>query len=164
MSTDTEKDQSGVANGDNDSCLADELVTASNQQSKRTAEQDAENEVPSSASSGTPLDETGFEGGTTAMYLRARGERPTQDSKLPYNCDVPMLIEGIEDRYRHVWGSYLDLARHFEKHGPPEEATCYREKFHHFCQFEMNLWQLSVEEWWRHKRRCCLRSSKRCAR
>ena len=147
----TKKDQPTTAAEDDDFCLADGVAEAGGGEIERTNGQDAAPDVSSSASSGIPPDETALEGGLTAIYLRARGERAAQDSKLPFNCDVPMLIEEIEDRYRHLWGSYLALARHFEKHGPPEEATRYNEKFHHFCQFEMNLYLLSVEEWWRHK-------------
>ncbi len=70
---------------------------------------------------------------------------------LPPNCDVPMLIEEIEDGYRHLWGSYLALARHFEASGDAKQAAIYNEKFHHFCRFEMDLCLLSPQEWWTHK-------------
>ena len=70
---------------------------------------------------------------------------------LPPNCDVPMLIEEIEDGYRHLWGSYLALARHFEEHGPEEEATRYNEKYRETFRIEGELWRLSPQEWWTHK-------------
>ncbi len=171
METSAKKDQPTAADEDDDFCLADTLVGMSDEEIERMAERDAESEVSSCALSGIPLDQTALEGGLTALYLRVRAERaakqqapgsspmtsPAPDTpdanavrpgKLPYHCDVPMLIEEIEDGYRHVWGNYLALARHFEQHGPEEEAARYNEKYKALFQVESDLWKFSPEQWW----------------
>lgn len=176
METSTENDEYQPPGDDDDFCLADTVVGMSDEEIARLAKQEAESEVSSSALSGIPLDQAPLEEGLTMMYLRVRAERtaehaakhqaagssllisPAPDApigielgNLPPNCDVPMLIEEIEDGYRHLWGSYLALARHFEEHGPQEEATRYNEKYRETIRVESDLWQLSPQEWWTHK-------------
>lgn len=153
-------------------CLADTLTGMSDEEIARMAKQEAESEVSSCALSGIPLDQAPLEEGLTMVYLRVRAEQaakqkaasaspgtsPLPDTpivielgNLPPNCDVPMLIEEIEDSYRHLWGSYLALARHFEASGDAGQAAIYNEKFDHFCRLEMDLYLLSPHAWWTHK-------------
>lgn len=78
----------------------------------------------------------------TAADDASRYPKPFRDPSV--TCDV------VHDCYQHVWGGYLALARHFEAVGEAAQAAIYNEKFHHFCRFELDLWQLSDDEQWRH--------------
>ena len=75
----------------------------------------------------------------------------TQPAKPQPDKDVAMTYEVVESSYRHLWGGYLALARHFEKHGPQEEAARYNEKYWATTKFELELYKLTPAELWTHK-------------
>lgn len=65
--------------------------------------------------------------------------------------DVAMTYELVENGYRHLFGAYLSLARHFKKHGPQEDADRYQAQFRKYHQEEMELYRLTPTELWTHK-------------
>ena len=74
-----------------------------------------------------------------------------QPAKPQPDKDVAMTYEVVESSYRHLWGGYLALARHFEEHGPEEEAARYNEKYWATTKFELELYKLTPAELWTHK-------------
>ena len=62
-----------------------------------------------------------------------------------------MTYEVVEDSYRHLFGAYLSLARHFEEHGPQEDADRYHALFSKYHEEEMELYRLTPAELWTHK-------------
>lgn len=63
---------------DDDCCLADVLVSMSDQELERMAEADARAEVSSSAYEGIPLDGEALKAGLLESYKKLRAEWPTQ--------------------------------------------------------------------------------------
>ena len=63
---------------DDDFCLADGLVDASDEEIEQMAERDAENEVSSSAYEGIPLDKVRLRAGLIECYKKVRAEWPAQ--------------------------------------------------------------------------------------
>ena len=66
---------------DDDFCLADGLVDASDQEIERMAEEDAEADVASSAYEGIPLDKEALRIGLIESYKKLRAEWPIQRSE-----------------------------------------------------------------------------------
>ena len=75
VGTRTKKGRRAAADEDDDFCLADTLVDASDEELERMAEADAQNEVTSSAYEGIPLDKAALKTGLRAAYKRIRAER-----------------------------------------------------------------------------------------
>lgn len=65
--------------------------------------------------------------------------------------DVAMTYEVVEEGYRHLFGSYLALARHFKEHGPQEDADRYNGLFSKYHREELELYRLTDAELWTHK-------------
>ena len=78
VGTSTKKDQPAAFDEDDDFCLADRLVDASDEEIEQMAEQDAEADVASSAYEGIPLDKEALRIGLIESYKKLRGEWPAQ--------------------------------------------------------------------------------------
>ena len=81
--TSTRKDRRPTDDQDDDFCLADTLVNASDEELERMAETDAQNEVTSSAYEGIPLDKAALKAGLLAAYKQVRAERAARRQTVP---------------------------------------------------------------------------------
>lgn len=71
-------DRAAAFDEDDDFCLADGLVDASDEEIEQIAEREAENEVSSSAYEGIPLDKEALRIGLIESYKKLRAEWPAQ--------------------------------------------------------------------------------------